>query len=164
MNCEKYIDMIPLFLLDELDGPAAEELKEHIKECKSCRIELEDMKLTISALESSNARELSELECLRVQNEVYKSLFKTSTSKQITTLRITRIFTRIAAAVVIFMAGYGTSFFMINNSHLHQNGQSANIEEYTLSQDHKLDLSGYKFTPEGLKVIAKGKKAFLESN
>lgn len=161
MKCHKYRDMIPLYAMGELDELQKAELEEHFHECSACSEQLEEIRQTIGTLTTEESESLSDIEKLKMEREIYRRLAAGVDDKShiISRFNLPKMLLRVAAAIIIFMFGFGVRDIITSK-------KEPKIPEYEISQgvyalnDLKWSqVPGLRFSAEGFKLIAKGKSA-----
>lgn len=149
MNCDKAKELIELYILDDLPESDKELVENHLKECDDCRSIADDYTNIFEMLDKKHDATLSE-----VEKEKLKSSLNLET-KPVSSFN--KRFLQIAAAIIIFFMGYFSSYLV--NESFSQDLPKASTPEASYT---KATINNYRFTAEGLKVIANGKKALSE--
>ncbi|UCG62345.1 MAG: zf-HC2 domain-containing protein [Candidatus Zixiibacteriota bacterium] len=165
MNCEKYKDRLPLYVLGEVQGDDLGTLEEHIRICSSCGLAVEELKSLISSLADSSDDDLTESEKLRLENNVYRALVRRSSSERTSQpkiiSRLAPVVVRVAAVLVIFLFGYvSRSLVPVAEQSTATMAESVG-SQVELAKYHRAVASQLRFSPDGLKAIAKGKSVLL---
>jgi len=158
-NCKSFIDKLALMALNELPENEKHLVDRHLAECASCAESFKELNEVISILGPSSESEITALESLQIENAVYRrlagSLAASSRPGWIgPTLRI-------AAALARFALGYIGGVFSIESQPLRHEPLSA--ESQLASLDWKKNIASFRLSPEGLKLIARGREG-LKSN
>jgi len=159
MNCKRFKDKLPLLVLGELEQKEQDELERHLNECDECREELDSLREITDILGSGDEARLGELEQLKLEREIYRRLAVHTNRGETMPLtgRVFKLLIRIAAVVLIFLAGY-TAYPLISEQ-VDSQPLNARIEK-SLNADADIieTLGNKRFTPQGLLVIARGKE------
>ncbi len=163
MNCYTCREMIPLAALGELNDDRRRGLEDHLKDCDSCRKELEQLAEIGAMLADQPDDGLSELERLRIENNVLRQLaVKQATGASSTIQTYIRVLARVAAALVLFLIGYlarpAVADWFNGEPPVAQSRQYPVLEQIDRSVG-----SGHRFTGEGLKLILHGRSALGET-
>lgn len=164
MKCHKYRDMIPLYAMSELDESQKAKLEKHFRECLSCREQLEEIKQAIGAFAAAESESLSEIEKLKMEREIYRSLAAGIDEKSLTIsgFNLAKVLLRVAAVIIIFLFGFGVRHIITVDKEPKIPEYKISQGVYALSDSNWSQVPGLRFSAEGFKLIAKGKSA-LES-
>lgn len=161
MSCKKYIEWLALYAIDELTPPDKAELEKHLGSCDACRVELEHLRATVKTLSYDTQKSLSEVEKSSIEREVYRKLSSRIHRRETSRRPIIRLVIQVAAALVIFVSGYGAR--AIINGDRSRDQAPATMEQIRQATDyHQMYASAMRFSEEGLTLIAKGKKSLSE--
>lgn len=156
MKCNKYADLIPLYLLDELNENEKSDLKKHLKECTTCQVEFQEMQKTVDACSGFQSETLTEIEQLRLQNSIFRSVLSHHKEPKKFNYPVLTYISRTAAAILIFASGFViASYNQVGNP----GSQQASNYKTEMPLQGK-SFQGYAHTSAGLKLIAKGSKEF----
>ena len=163
MNCRKYQDKLALLALGDLPRAERETLEAHIKDCPACRSEYESLCEVVSLYSPQPEDKLTAIDKLTLENNVLHQLLKDRQSRKMRARpRTLTYLLRLAAAILIFFAGYAAPAFMTQTISPRQ--ATIGVGEKILAgQQNRALVSGLRFSADGLKVIARGKSA-LEIN
>ena len=156
MKCNTYVDLIPLYLLDELADQEKSAVKQHLDNCSSCQTEYQEMLKTIEACSENQPENLSEVEQLRLQNSIYRSVLANQTEPKKYSFPALTYITRTAAAILIFASG----FVIASYNQTGDDGSQRRANYKTEMQLRGRSLQGFARTSAGLKVIAKGSSEY----
>ncbi|MCK4606693.1 MAG: zf-HC2 domain-containing protein [candidate division Zixibacteria bacterium] len=159
MNCKRYKDALPMYAAGDLDSSERDKLEGHLKVCPDCRAELEKLSDVVTMLSPTGSDSLTDIEKLRLENAVYRRLAAKSSGAN-KTHGITGLIIRVAAVLVIFFSGYGAQT-LISGPDKDQQTMPGVFEASLgmMSRQRPVIASGLRFSPEGLKIIARGKSA-----
>ncbi len=158
MNCKRYKDALPLYATGDLDSSIREKLEEHLKVCPDCRAELEKLSDVVAMLSPTGSDSLTDIEKLRLENAVYRRLVAKS-SGAYKSQRVTGLIIRVAAVLVIFFSGYGVQSLVSGLDKDQQTMPGVFEASLSMSRQRQAIASRMRFSPEGLKVIARGQSA-----
>jgi len=163
MNCGKHKDRIPLLILGDLEPAEREELEKHLQDCAMCRAELGKIREVARMLTPSDSEDLTDLEKLRLENQIYRKLALEATRDRGSEKRIwsTRMFVRVAAAVAIFFLGYGAGPLVTMLGEGEQPTAQVAEAPFDMTKYRQVVASGLRFSPEGLRIIARGRSALI---
>ncbi|KAA3632778.1 MAG: zf-HC2 domain-containing protein [Calditrichaeota bacterium] len=153
MNCKRFKELIPLYVLNELTGDEKSDVDNHLETCEECKIEITEYQEMINILSTKNESGVSKNELKEIKNSVYTSVLQSAVRAKPES-NIVKNILQIAAAVIIFFAGYSVSSFY-SASYQPINRFTINQSESELTESFKI----YKNSKIGLKIIAKGKNA-----
>ncbi len=158
MSCKEYHEMLALYALDELEPERIEEFEKHLAECEKCRDDLETYRQIMTDLSPAEDPGLNDLEKLRLENRVLRDLSQAvGDGTHGGRGRASSPIWRVAAAVVIFLLGFGFNTILSNRG-THVSDpliiESPSAVDYEYAQ-----LRSSRFSARGLKVIAHGKSA-----
>ncbi len=164
MNCEKYADLIPLVALGEATDSERAAFEQHAANCADCRAELERLHEVVTLLQPRPGEAPAEIETLQMENEILRRLAEESLHHTVIHRRRAplRLLVRIAAAVVFVTLGY---LARPSLSGLFSTPQpTAHVPEPIVVREdvRRAMKSGYRFSNEGLAVIARGAEAVKE--
>lgn len=156
MKCNHIIEILPLYLLDELTEAQKEKIETHLKDCQSCAEELAALQALFNTLENQPGAKMSPIQKIELENR----LLKQSLHKQVNPSRTgyMKKAVLIAASIAIFFIGYTTHKIYIDYGVMYY---PLPQEHYNLPENFQPTFS-QKTSPQGLMVIAKGKKALAE--
>jgi len=163
MNCKKYINLLPLYATGDLDNEELDDVKAHLKLCVNCREELKQVSEIASMLSSSESTGMTELEKLKLENDIYRKLTKekimTDSNKK---SNITINLLRVAAALIIFFIGFSVKSIMTEpeTQMVYDNAQVM-LTSLERSSSQGLVSSGLRFSEAGFKLIASGKTSVI---
>lgn len=156
MKCNHIIELLPLYLLDELSATQQKTIDEHLINCPGCAEQLDQLKETFNLLENRPAEKMSELQKVELENQLLKLTLLNKSGSNTGYLRKALL---VAASIAIFIIGFSTQ--QIYRSFYYQ-PRPLQTEEYNLPENFQPTFS-QKLSPTGLMVIAKGKKALAEA-
>ena len=156
MNCDQYRDSLPLYVSGDLGPEESEKLAQHLDVCPACRAEYEKLSEIVAALSPTDSERLTDLEKLRMENEVYRRLSQKASRNYLRGKRpvAARAVLQIAAAFLLFILGYSARSFV---SELYEGPRaSARVLHSSRSsaQYEQALESGLRFSSQGLKAIA----------
>ena len=158
-NCKTFIDKLALLALGELEENETRQVNQHLAECASCADNFKRLQEVTSILGHSPADEITEVEKLQIENAVYRRLaLSPSPSTRQSWIGITL---RLAAALLLITLGYVGGTFSLESQPLRPEPLSAQSQLANL--DWKENIASYRLSPQGLKLIAKGRES-LKSN
>jgi len=158
-NCKSFIDKLALMALNELPENEKHQVNRHLAECASCAENLKELNEVTSLLGPSSENEITALESLQIENAVYRHLAGSlATSSRPGWIGSTL---RIAAALSLFALGYLGGVFSIESQP--QRSEPLSAESQLASLDWKKNIASFRLSPEGLKLIARGREG-LRSN
>ncbi|MEW6411314.1 MAG: zf-HC2 domain-containing protein [Candidatus Zixiibacteriota bacterium] len=161
MNCGKYEEELALYAMGELNCGKAEELRLHMEGCESCRDTVREYENMMTAFTRSKESDLTEIEKLRLENSVFRHVaarfvLRSKGGRS----RLVPYLLRVAAALVVFLFGYGVSHVFDSSNRpvpvtslQMMSGLTEGEYRYTTA------TSQLRFSAEGLKLIARGQSA-----
>ena len=161
MNCERYKDMLPLYVSGDLTPKESEQIKKHLDTCADCQTEFKGLSEIAAMLAPTNSDSLSDIEKLRLENQIYHRLAE-STSKNLwarTGFRPAGVLLRIAAVFAIFFLGYGARPLISGSGEGYQPTARVTEMSLDLTKYRQAPASMLRFSAEGLRVIARGRSA-----
>jgi hypothetical protein len=102
MNCNDYSDSIMRYFDSNLNDIESAQLKQHLKVCKKCSCEFEDMRLILSSLENDNIIEPPEDFEMKVMDRI-KALQPSVNSVPESTIKFIYGFTSFLLILLLFM-------------------------------------------------------------
>ena len=162
MNCDPYKDSLPLYASGDLGPEESEKLAQHLDVCPTCRAEYEKLSEIVAALAPTDSERLTDLEKLRLENEVYIRLARKASETHLRRKKsvTARVVLRVAAAFLLFILGYSARSFV---SELHEGPHaSARVlrPSGSSAQYEQALASGLRFSSQGLKAIAGDRTTF----
>ena len=160
MRCEQYFEMLPLYVSGDLTGDERAGLKQHLSECVRCRAERDRLSEVARMLAPSANDRLSELEKLRMENDILKRLVsgdKTESAPRRSSA--TSLIIRIAVAAAIFIIGFSVRPLVPVSD------QAPPVASATLTDLAKYSSdfnAGMRFSKQGLRLIARGKSGLTD--
>lgn len=161
MNCKKYINLLPLYVTGDLDKAELDDVKAHLKLCENCREELKQVSEIASMLTSTESSGMTELEKLKLENEIYRKLAKEkiltdSENKSSITINLLRV----AAALIIFFIGFSVKSIITEPKAVKDyNDAQVMLTSLEKTGNQRLVSSGLRFSEAGFKLIANGKSS-----
>ena len=151
--------MLPLYATGDLDKSELEDVKAHLELCENCREELKQVSEITSILTSIKSTGMTELEKLKLENELYRKLAKekilTDTNRRSS---ITINLLRVAAALIIFFIGFSVKSIMTEPEAVKDyNDAQVMLTSLEKTGNQRLVSSGLRFSEAGFKLIASGK-------
>jgi len=164
MSCKRYKEMLPLYVTGDLSRAEEQEVDHHVEGCAECRAEVDKLAEVVAMLTPDESDSLSEVEKLRMEKEIYRRLAGRSGADAVVRDDRTpmRILLGIAAAVVFFFMGYLTSDLMTEPTNGGRPMAQLERGSGVVAEYRRAVASGYRFSAEGLKVIARGKAALAK--
>ncbi|UCD62847.1 MAG: zf-HC2 domain-containing protein [Candidatus Zixiibacteriota bacterium] len=164
MNCKQCKDKIALFVIGELADDEAARLKEHLEGCPECRGEYDELVAVVRAFEHFRTQDLTDSEKLKLESNIYRHMAAAGQEAAYRMPKPISLLLRVAAAVLIFVAGYSTKTLLVDPS----GGRPSTSEIAELPADitryELASIAGHRFSAEGLKVIARGKAALPQGS
>lgn len=162
MNCDSYKDTLPLFASGDLGPKESENLAQHLDACPTCRAEYEKLTEIVAALAPTDSERLTDLEKLRLENEVYRRFARKANRNHQQRKRsvAARVILPVAAAFLLFILGYSTRSFV---SELYEGPHAsapALSSPRSVAVYQQALASGLRFSSQGLKAIAGDRTAF----
>lgn len=160
-DCNQFQELLALQAMGDLSAEEVVELDQHLASCAQCRESQAKLLRTVELLGSPPDFQLTELESARMEAGFYKRL------NQIESQRDSRKwnsgFLRIAAVLALIALGFAGGKLMPGDS-----GEVRRpLTEYPVDRDRIAEVtqlkevpaerSGFRLTPEGLRLIARGR-------
>jgi len=101
-KCEKFRELIYLYIDDMLEDQEKQELEEHLRQCKNCQRELEDMQQLINNCRQMEEKEPPEYLTQLIMHNVRKEALKTSSINKIVKRLNLKSISVAAAAMLLF--------------------------------------------------------------
>ncbi|MCP4568197.1 MAG: zf-HC2 domain-containing protein [FCB group bacterium] len=161
MSCPEYKDKISLLALGELPSDEKEEVENHLQACSACRDEFESLIAVVGMYDDSAVDTLEPIDKLQLENNILRQLIE-ARSKVNNPFRLSGpwvALTRLAAALLIFFAGFAAQFLVGQFEGSKQAGVSGQNKTVAVAPINKALASGMRFSSQGLKAIAHGKAA-----
>lgn len=162
MNCDLYKDTLPLYASGDLGPKESEKLAQHLEVCPTCRAEYEKLSEIVAVLAPTDSERLTDLEKLRLENEVYRQLARKANRNHQQRKRsvAARVILPVAAAFLLFILGYSTRS-LVSELHEGPHATARVIRPSGSSAQYQQALaSGLRFSSQGLKAIAGDKTVF----
>lgn len=158
MSCEQYKEMMLDSILGEQDINENARLLQHISECKDCRLEYDRICAAVDVIKPQEDENLSPIEKLKLENAIYKArLSRLSASRSYTNVFFKRI-AAVAAAFLFMFVGFSIRQFYQERVDLKGREMAEERIGDVIRQQDYLSY-GQRMSPQGLLLIAKGKKA-----
>jgi hypothetical protein len=123
-------------------------------------MELARLQVVAGGLSSDSHEPLSEVEKLGIERKVFQQLSQQARRRYASDNRFVRSMIQVAAAVVIFVTGYGVKSIVNRES----DPMPEIIDRIELRSDYsRMHASTMRFSKEGLKLITKGKRSWEET-
>jgi len=158
-NCKSFIDELALMALDELSENEMQRINQHLAECASCAEHFKELQEVTLMLGHSPADKITELEKLQIENAVYRRLAYSPTASPRQSWIGTTL--RLAAALALICLGYVGGIFSIESRPLRP--EPLSVESQLASYEWNKNVASFRFSPQGLKLIARGRES-LKSN
>jgi len=161
VSCRQYTDKLALLATGDLEPAEKRELEQHLKECSACRAELEELRVVVAMFEPGGADGLTEIERLRLENEIYRKLAArppTGLSTQKAS-RVISTLVRIAAAIAIFALGYAAHPLFTAPGRPEASVAQLVESRGSIPENWQASASGLRLSPNGLRAIARGTTA-----
>ena len=161
MNCPEYKDKISLLALGELPAGEKDDVEAHLEQCPDCRAEYESFLSVVGMYAVSRDDDLVPMEKLQLENDILRRLIETRNKAQ-RSFRLTGpwpAITRLAAALLIFFAGFAAQYFLGDLGRPRQANVTEKSKIAATAPLNRAIASGMRFSSQGLKVIAHGRAA-----
>ncbi len=165
MSCDKYKDRIALIAMGEATDAERAAFEEHTAACADCRAEYERLREIVAMLTSAPGDAPTEIETLQMENEILRRLAVDSlrADTQRRNRSAMRMMIRVAAAIVLFACGYLAQPALKRLYEPAAPSARAVQPPITGAQIRLAMKSGYRFSGEGLAVIAHGTDALKDA-
>ena len=158
MSCGQYTDKLALMATGDLEPVERRELEQHLKECPSCRAELEELRVVVAMFGTGHADALTDIERLQLENEIYRKLAARGSHEPVARSgsRVVRTLLRMAAAIAIFALGYAAHALLTPPGQPEPTVPQFAQSWSTIPDDWKASALGLRLSPDGLRAIARG--------
>lgn len=154
-NCKTFTDKLALLALGELGEDETRQVNLHLADCAGCADDFKRLMDVTSILDCAIEDDITELEKLQIENTVYRHLANSQNSKSLKSW--VRITLRLAAALILIGLGFvGGNFSFETNP---KPDQPISNESRFASLDRKVNMASFRLSPEGLKMIARGRES-----
>lgn len=158
-NCKTFIEKLALLALDELEENETRQVNQHLAECTSCADNFKRLQEVTSILGHSPKDDITEVEKLQIENALYRRLAQSPgrtprRSWVASTLRL-------AAALALIAMGYVGGTFSSGSQA--PTPEPLSTESILASLDWKGNIASFRLSPQGLKLIARGRES-LKNN
>ena len=163
MKCSECLDLMPMLALGEGPMDRQQEMEAHLAACPGCSEQFRSLNEICRVLKTDGqSDDLSEFERMRLESAVYWQLAVHVPPRQRLWNRPLSLVSGVAAGVALFVLGYyAHSFVAVPES----------PEKVIATESASPSLAAYggefngslRFSAAGLKAIAKGRKAALET-
>lgn len=163
MTCNECLDLMPMFALGEGPMDRRHDMEAHLAACSGCSDQFRRLNEICRVLkEDGQSDDLSEFERMRLERAVYRQLAVDVPARHRLRNRPLSLVTGIAAGFALFVLGYYAHSFVaapkspgtVITTESANSSLAAYEDEFNGSR---------RFSAAGLKAIANGRKAVLET-
>ena len=154
-NCKMFIDKLALMALDELSEDETRQVNKHLAECASCTDKFRGLQEVTSVLGATPADGLTEFEKLQIENAVFRRIAP-SPSVSIGRKWV-NVSLRLAAALALIALGYAGGIFSFESRSIQP--EPLPTKSQLASLDWKENIAAFRLSPQGLKLIARGRQS-----
>lgn len=154
MNCDAYKEKLPLFAFDELDEMQRADVERHVASCPDCAAELAEFSALVAEFSGSGSEGLSELEKLKIENEVLKASLNIQSDTSSHPFAGSG-FICIAAAIVLIFVGFSAGAYfpkLLPSKPATPSSAGRQVQSLAIDQISPSN----RFTASGIKLLVRG--------
>ena len=165
MNCKDFRELLPLAAAQNLSDESRQEVEQHLAECPDCRLAYEELKATVDLLTGGEADDLSDIERLRLENQVLRRLSSSGEARaQRVQFSAVRTALRFAAVIALLAIGY-TAYPLLGPPGTTPTRSTSPLANVSDSPESVRSAAAvYRYSGAGLKLIAGGTQSLSTSS